>query len=142
MGLSLSSGPCVCQGQARSRAPAASPALRLEPQKAMQAQTQIASWAWQPLTWARWGVAKAWGPSCWAARPACPRVASASCPPPSAGSKLLGKLAPNHPPSVSRASLGYLLVLLHTNLQVFKVTRVPGACKNVSFRHVLLKMKI
>lgn len=97
---------------------------------------------WQPLTWARWGVAKASRPSCWAARPACPRVASASCPPPSAGSKLFGKLAPNPPPSVSKTSLGYLLVLLQINLQVFKVTRVLGACKNVSFRHILLKLKI
>lgn len=76
----------------------------------------------QLLTWARWGAAKAWRPSCRAARPACPRVASASCPPPSADSKLFGKLAPNPPPSVSSASLGYLLVLLQINLQVFKVT--------------------
>ena len=96
----------------------------------------------QLLTWARWGVAQASRPSCWAARPACPWVASTSCPPPSADSKLFGKLAPNPPPSVSRAHLGYLLVLLQINLQVFKVTRVLGACKNVSFRHILLKLKI
>ena len=85
----------------------------------------------RPLTRARWGVAQASRPSCrgGGARAACPRVAFTSCPPPSADSKLFGKLAPNPPPSVSRARLGYLLVLLQINLQVFKVTRVLGACK-------------
>lgn len=61
---------------------------------------------------ARWGAAKGSRPSCRAARPACSRLASTSCPPPSADSKLFGKLAPNPPPSGSKASLGYLVVFL------------------------------
>lgn len=77
---------------------------------------------WPPLTWARWGVAKASRPSCWAACPACPRVASASCPPPSADSKLFGKLAPNSPTICEQRESWLLLVLLQINLQVFKVT--------------------
>lgn len=119
------------------------PSLRHEPQEEAErgpGSEHLLDLAAPPL--ARWGVARTARPSCWAARPACPRVASASCPSPSADPKLFGKLAPNPPPSVSKASLGYLLVLLQINLQVFKVTRALGACKNVSFRHILLKLKI
>lgn len=127
----------------KDHSPGASPALKHEPQEeaTREAEALSASRTWQPLTWATWGAAKAARPSRRAALPACPRAACASCPPPSADARLFGKLAPNPPPSVSSASLGYLVVL-QTNLQVFKVTRVRGACRNVSFRRILLKLKI
>lgn len=132
-----------CPGQARTTAPGACPALNREPQE--EAARGRGSECLPDLAaphLGQVGAATAARPSRRAALPACPRVASASCPPPSADARLFGKLAPNPPPSVSSASLGYLMVLLQTNLQVFKVTRVRGARRNVSFRHVLLKLKI